>query len=135
MSEEMLITALVIMWLVSAEQFTRTMLVKIFQYFVFGCLTIIWRNLPVMVEGPAPSSEPQDLHDDKSNDDISSHKLDQEVLFQTQPKYRQSRLLDPMSKSNSRKSTVHEQQTSLDAPECNHLHMFGDENQFRSVFA
>jgi hypothetical protein len=85
MSEEMLTTALVIIWLVSAEQFTTTPLAQIPDV-IDGFLTVIRRNLPVVIERPAPSSKPQDLHDHESNDDISCHQLDQEILLQTQSK-------------------------------------------------
>lgn len=108
MSEEIFMTALVIMWFVSAEQFTSTVS-HMSQAFMFRYLTVIWRNLPVMVERSTPSSEPQNLHNHKSNDNVSSYNFDQEVLFQTQPSKSQSLPRGVIFERNSRKSAVHKQ--------------------------
>lgn len=52
-------------------------------YLINGLLTVIRGNLPVVVERPAPSSKPQDLHGNESNDNIACYQLDQKVLLQT----------------------------------------------------
>lgn len=46
-------------------------------------LTVVWRNLPVVVEGPTPRREEQNLHEDEAKDNISCDNLDQPVLPQT----------------------------------------------------
>lgn len=73
-------------------------------------LTVVWRNLPVVVKGPTPRREEQDLHEDEAKDNISCNNLDQPVLPQTRTivadvSARTTRLVEMQ---DSRQSTVHD---------------------------
>ena len=48
-------------------------------------LTIINRDLPILLDWPTPDGEVEDLNKDVSKDAICSHNLDQPMLFQAHP--------------------------------------------------
>lgn len=45
-------------------------------------LTVIDRDLPVLLEGPAPDTEVQDLREDVAEDAVRSNEFDELVLLQ-----------------------------------------------------
>ena len=76
------------------------------------------QNLPIIVKGPAPNAEVQDLHRNVRQHNIRKENLDRNVLS-----------------SQRGEAQIHDQQAQLCAPDCYHLAVLHDQNELASESA
>lgn len=96
----------------------------------------VWRgDLPVIAERSAPYSEVKDLHDHEAQYCVDCKTFDEAILLQA---HTDSMLVDSAQRvcfENLRQSVVHNQETGLDCPYGDTLHLLDNQNHLTAVLA